>query len=330
MYAELHRHLQGSFPLHFFESRLLELPAAKVYARMPKHLQSRFAACKNVQTFLQSGAFKDLFVYSGFMDFAAAYVTSLFTIDGTDCLRRGISALISNLKEEQITYVELIVAPREYMLLGISLEDLAAALKASQIQAHTVGVQIEWILEPVRNFGCQSGLELLRQIKQVCPSLFLGITLGGDELNFPARDFAKLFHEAREMGLHCTAHAGETDGPQSIWDALKILQVERVGHGVRAIEDPALVEYLSRRQVPLEICISANLALNIFRNIAAHPIKHFVERGIPVSISTDDPTLFSTSLQNEYALLELALGASSAAKVISSSWDQRFATTTAK
>ncbi|MBX7143341.1 MAG: adenosine deaminase family protein [Oligoflexia bacterium] len=326
MYAELHRHLQGSLPRRFLEQRLVELPLQELVSRMPMRLRERYRSCPNVQTFERSGKLSELLVYREFKDFAAAYVTSLFLLDSPQALKSGLQALVEDLLTDKISYVELIVAPREYEMLGINLEQLATILsEASQDSLGKHGLRMEWILEPVRNLGCAAGQELLKMVKNICPNLFCGITLGGDELNYPAHDFKALFDDARDMGLHLTAHAGETDGAQSIWDAIQILQVERIGHGVRAAEDDRLIDYLAAKSIPLELCLSANIALGIYPSFLQHPLKELVQRGVRVSINTDDPTFFKTSLHQEYQILRSLLGPTTSETIIKGSWSQKFA-----
>lgn len=132
--------------------------------------------------------------------------------------------------------------------------------------------------------------------------------LGGSEDRRPPEPFAAAFERARALGLHTTAHAGEADGPASIWGALRALRVERIGHGVRAREDPALVEHLRRTQVPLEMCPVSNLRTGAVARLDDHPVRAYFDAGLLVTVSTDDPAMFDTTLTGEYALLESALG----------------------
>jgi len=131
----------------------------------------------------------------------------------------------------------------------------------------------------------------------------IGIGLGGSEQKFPNELYEDVFKLAKEKGFHLVAHAGEAAGAESVRSAINVLKAERIGHGVRAIEGPGLIEKLKDSQIPLEVCVTSNLKTGVFSSLTAHPIKYFVEQGLAVNISTDDPTMFGTTLIDEYLLL---------------------------
>jgi hypothetical protein len=128
----------------------------------------------------------------------------------------------------------------------------------------------------------------------------IGIGLGGPEKGFPPEPFEAVFREARASGLHSNPHAGETAGPESVWGAIRALKADRLGHGVRAIEDPTLVAYLVEHRLPLEICPTSNVRLGVYPSYAAHPLRQWFEAGARVTINSDDPALFNTTLNDEY------------------------------
>jgi adenosine deaminase len=140
----------------------------------------------------------------------------------------------------------------------------------------------------------------------------IGIGIGGSEQGFPPEPFASVYARARELGFHTSAHAGEAAGAGSIWGALRSLQVERIGHGTRAEEDPALLEYLAEKRIPLEMCPISNVRTGVVQSLKHHPVRRYFERGIPISISTDDPKMFGNNLADEYRMLEQELGFSRA------------------
>ena len=133
--------------------------------------------------------------------------------------------------------------------------------------------------------------------------IFLGLGLGGIEIGYPPELFAEVFAEARRQGLHVVAHAGETDGPASVWGALRSLQAERIGHGVRAVDDPALIAHLAETQMPLEVNPYSNYRLKVTPEDQPHQIRALVDAGVRVTVNSDDPPMFSTDLNQEYALL---------------------------
>ena len=133
-------------------------------------------------------------------------------------------------------------------------------------------------------------------------SAVVGFGIGGDERRGPAEIFRDVFRVARENGLRLTAHAGETAGPESIWAAINV-GAERIGHALTAGEDSELIAVLAERQIPVEVCVSSNLRTQCCRSVAEHPVKKYFDAGLMVTISTDDPAMFGTSLVNEYELL---------------------------
>jgi adenosine deaminase len=135
----------------------------------------------------------------------------------------------------------------------------------------------------------------------------VGIGIGGSEQDFPPEPFAEVYQEARRLGFHTSAHAGEAAGTKSIWGAIRSLQAERIGHGTRAEEDDSLLDYLTEHQIPLEMCPISNVCTKVVNSIEAHPIRRYFERGIIVTVNTDDPKMFGNSLAEEFWLLEKKL-----------------------
>ena len=146
-----------------------------------------------------------------------------------------------------------------------------------------------------------------QQITETGESSIVGFSIGGDERRAPARDFHEVYKEAARRGLRLTCHAGEVAGPESIWSALNI-GAERIGHGLTAMQDTELVDQLSRRQVPVEVCISSNVATGALASLEEHPVRKLFDNGVMVTLNTDDPAMFHTSLEREYRLARDVFG----------------------
>jgi adenosine deaminase len=159
----------------------------------------------------------------------------------------------------------------------------------------------------VRNVGPESARQQLDELLALNSPAVVGITLGGSEDCFPHDAFRDVYALARDRGLRLSVHAGEALGPESVWQALEALRPDRIGHGVRASEDQALVVYLAERQIPLEVCPTSNVFTGAYPSYQAHPARSLFAAGIPVTINSDDPTFFHTTLTDEYARLP-ALG----------------------
>ncbi len=140
----------------------------------------------------------------------------------------------------------------------------------------------------------------------------VGLGLGGIEQGHPAEWFTDAFAMARQAGLHSVPHAGEVVGPESVWDAIRTLGAERIGHGVRSVEDPVLVDYLKEQQIPLEVCPTSNLCLGVYTSYQEHPLRWLWEQGLYVTVNSDDPPMFNTDLVNEYQALANDMGFSAA------------------
>jgi adenosine deaminase len=169
-------------------------------------------------------------------------------------------------------------------------------------------VTVNLVADLVRNFGPERGLRWLREIDEVKHQGVVGIGIGGSEQAFPPEPYAAVYREARERGFRTSAHAGEAAGPESVWGALRSLEVDRIGHGTRAIEDPQLVAFLAERRVPIEACPISNLRTGVVPSLAAHPIRALFDAGVMVTVNTDDPKMFHTSLEDEYDALATHLG----------------------
>jgi adenosine deaminase len=203
--------------------------------------------------------------------------------------------------EGGLIYSEVFLSPAHGMQHGMSYPTLVDAVSSAMAAAERdFGVVARIIVTCVRHFGVERAEETARLAARSPHPFVVGFGMAGDENFLKPRDFVRAFEIARSGGLKTTAHAGELAGPESVRNAVSDLKVLRIGHGVRAGEDPSLLRELADRQVPLEMCPSSNVALGLFPSIAGHPIKRLADAGLAVTISTDDPPFMHTSIQSEY------------------------------
>ena len=297
--AELHVHLRGATPPDFFAGLLEKYTPERALQNAPARFLAAFQECDNVRPFLHSplkAPIQSLFHYRSFDQFLATYLfTSYFCRDVTD-FRNLIAAVRTGLARQNIVYAEITVSIFEYLNQGIAMEDLAEALDEG---AGAPGVETLWIADLVRNIGPVRAQEVLEDLLRCRPRSLVGITLGGSEHEFPPAQFEQLYATARGHGLRLSVHAGEALGPNSVWDALRILGAERIGHGVRSIEDPVLVAHLAELRIPLEVCPTSNIHTGVCRDYPDHPLPSLLAAGVPLTLNTDDPTFFRTTLVDE-------------------------------
>jgi aminodeoxyfutalosine deaminase len=208
--------------------------------------------------------------------------------------------LVERLREQGVVYAEI------YFSAGICLKKCLAVepiFEAVADAGRLEGIRVQWIFDAVRQFGPEAAEVVTRLAAQYRERGVVGIGIGGDEVEGPPKLFRRVYEMARAEGLRLTAHAGETTGPETIWDSLRELGAERIGHGCSAVEDPLLMEYLRERQIPIEVSVSSNYATGAVGAGVAHPVRRMVDAGLLVVINSDDPAMFHTSLGQEYVRL---------------------------
>ncbi len=211
-----------------------------------------------------------------------------------------------DLAAQQVIYAEIFYSPPDFVRHGLRTQELTAAIRTGL--AREPKIEIGLIADLVRDFGPGSAERTLREVNEVKDQGVIGIGIGGSEQAYPPEPFADVYETARHFGFHTTVHAGEASGAGSIWGAIRRLHAERIGHGTRAYEDEALLTYLTEQQIALEMCPISNVRTGIVPEISRHPIRHYFERGILVTVNTDDPKMFGTTLLQEYEALESSLG----------------------
>jgi adenosine deaminase len=298
-------------PVEVLTELLNRHPMEEALSGAPPGHKAMFERCENIRPFLTPRRWSvedvtGLFRYSSFNQFLITYYFTRYLVRDAADLRRLIAGVMQNLKSQNVVYAEVTIALEGYLRQGISVEDMRACLEEG---AKLNGVRVQWIVDLIRDLGRDGTLALLDKIFDLRCESIVGITLGGSEQLFPPAQFSEVYAKAREHGLRLTVHAGESAGPESVWGAIRELGVERIGHGVRAVEDESLVAYLAENKIPLEVCPTSNLRTGIYPSYEAHPVKALFEAGVPITINTDDPTFFGTTLAEEYAHV-LAMGVS--------------------
>ena len=206
------------------------------------------------------------------------------------------------LKRNNIIYTEIFFAPSKFLMNGFSFDVMMEYLDqgARKIKKED-GIDIKFLIDVSRSFGSENAMNNLNLILKHRKPSIIGIGLGGAESKGPAKDYKEVFEMAGNAGLKVVAHAGEDVGPESIWSSIEDLQVSRIGHGISAIQDKKLMDYLKETQLPLEICPMSNIFTKKYvSSYKDHPIRKFYDRGMFVTVNTDDPTIFGMELIDEY------------------------------
>jgi len=214
-----------------------------------------------------------------------------------------------DMARQNIRYAELTVTPYSSTRRGIPGEAFMEAIEDARRAAEAeLGVTLRWCFDIPGEAGLQSAEETTRLALGLQPEGLVSFGLGGPEIGVPRPQFKPYFDQARAAGLHSVPHAGETTGPETVWDALRELGAERVGHGTSAAQDRRLLEHLAEHRIPLEVCPTSNIATRAVRVLDEHPIRDMVAAGVLVTVNSDDPPMFGTDLNTEYAVAARLLG----------------------
>lgn len=213
------------------------------------------------------------------------------------------------LSGQNVHYVEAFYGPGDYRRQGLSVQGITERIIAGSQKAYRdFGIRSEFIVDLIRDHGPEVGMKRLDEVTPYLGKGVIGVGLGGSEQSFPADPYAHVYREAKERGFRLTAHAGEVAGPESMWAVIEKLRVERIGHGVRAKEDPRLMAVLRESQLPLEMCVISNAKTKVCRSVKDHPIKYYLAEGLMVTVNSDDPAMFDASITEEYIALAQQLG----------------------
>ena len=209
---------------------------------------------------------------------------------------------------QNLRYAELTCTPYTSVRpdrddIGMPIEAYTEAIEDARVAAERdFGLVLRWIYDIPGESGLPAAEATLGYALDHGPSALVGFGLGGPEIGVPRAQFQPHFDAARAAGLHSVPHAGETTGPETVWDSIRLLGAERIGHGTSSASDPALLAHLAAEGITLEVCPSSNIATRAVASLADHPLRAFVEAGVPVTINSDDPPMFGTTLNEEYAI----------------------------
>jgi aminodeoxyfutalosine deaminase len=288
--AELHVHLEGAIQPHTLlmlaQRNGVELPGADELA------------------------LRNWFTFRDFDHFLEVYITitrCLRTVEDYELIAYEFGA---EMARQNVRYAEITFTPATHELrFGIPYDVYFSGLSQGRMRTYDdFGVEMRWVFDMVH---VARDADLNRRAADYTVAVAIegredgvvALGLGGPEVEESFEVMAPWFDRARAAGLHSTPHAGEVLGPSSVWNAIHLLGAERIGHGVRAIEDPALVSYLAEHHIPLEICPTSNIRLGVFPRLEEHPLPAFHRAGVPFTINSDDPPLFNTTLNDEVQLL---------------------------
>jgi aminodeoxyfutalosine deaminase len=269
--AELHLHLEGSVE----EETMRELDAG-----------------------LSVEDVRAMYRFHGFQGFIQAYKSVVERLRTPEDYAHITRALMRRLAAETVTYAEITLSAGVVLWKG---QEFAAVYTAIKQAAAEFPIEVHWILDAIRHFGVEHARQVAELAAERVNDGVVAFGIGGDEERGPAAWFGEVFRFAKGAGLRLTAHAGETVGPESVWAALEI-GAERIGHGIRAVEDPALLRHLRDSGIPLEVCITSNVATGAVASLDTHPVRRLYDAGVPITLNTDDPAIFGTTLSGEYEL----------------------------
>ncbi|MBN1649730.1 MAG: adenosine deaminase [Bacteroidales bacterium] len=246
---------------------------------------------------------QSFFAFKNFGHFLKVYTLAITALKKPEDYTYIITEFYRQQAEQNIVYSEAFISASFIIQKFETPTILDAIEKGIQEGSEKYGVKINFIPDISRELVDTQMAVVDFVIEGYKRGLFIGLGIGGPERGFPPELFIKAFEKGKKAGLHLVAHAGETEGPKSIWGALNALGAERIGHGVRSLEDAKLIDFLTTKQIPLEISPSSNYALGIVKSGEMHPIRKLLDLGLNCTINSDDPAMFSSSLSQEYFLL---------------------------
>ncbi len=284
--VELHLHLEGSVQ----PGTLLEICGAK--GRNAKQVEDWIAERT-----------RSSFRYQSFGEFLEAYKLVTLLLETPADYALATTRLAEWFAGQNVKYAEVTLSAGVILWKKQSVEAVFEAVSRAAKEAESgLGVRIQWIFDAIRHFGAGHAREVLALAAKFWSQGVVAFGIGGDEARGPAEIFVDVYREARDLGMRTTAHAGETVGPESVRAAVELLGAERLGHGLTAARDPEVLALLRDRRVPVEVCLTSNVSTGLLACVEDHPLEKFLRAGLVVTLNSDDPALFGTSLEREFDL----------------------------
>jgi len=251
---------------------------------------------------------KGFFRFTDFDHFISVYSTVVNCITEENQFERITYEMLEDDHRCNVRDVEASFSAPDHVLKGLDYAGMLDAINRGISRAkRDFGIDCRLRIDLVRNYGPETGMTVLDWIEAKGDNI-VAVDIGGSENGYPPEPYEAVYRRAREMGLHLVAHAGEAAGPESVWGAIESLDVERIGHGVTARGDDELMNQLAARGVTVEMCPVSNVRTGAVPSVKAHPIREFMDRGIRVTVNSDDPSMFGTDMNNEYLQLHQQLG----------------------
>jgi aminodeoxyfutalosine deaminase len=299
--AELHLHLEGSVE----PATLAELSR---FHNTPLPTENNRYDVRGSGDELSEEDVRRLYSYDNFTGFMLAFKAVTERLRTPEDYELITYRLMQKLRQQNVVHAEVYVSVGVVRWRGQEFGPIFEGLERGRERGlRDFGVSLLWIFDAVRHFGPEAATEVFDIAARLRDRNVVGIGLGGDERKGPAEWFRDHFKKAAAAGLRLTAHAGETAGPESVWAALNI-GAERIGHGLAIARDPELTEVLAHKQVPLEICVTSNVRTGVCADLREHPLKTLFDEGLMITLNTDDPAMFQTSLNKEYELAQSEFG----------------------
>lgn len=302
--AELHLHLEGTLT----PQTLSEL-SRKHNTPLPVG-NSRYKTDERSGDVLSVKDVERMYQYKDFAGFLMAYKSVADRLRAPEDYELITYRMMQRLHADGVLHAEVYISAGILHWRGEEFESFFAGAERGRLAGERdFGVSVLWIIDAVRHFGVEEAqrvVETTASLREKYPSI-VGIGIGGDEAKGPAEQFRRTYAFAKQHGLHLLAHAGESVGPESIWAAINI-GAERIGHGLNAGQDPDLVDMLAERQIPIEVCITSNIRTGCCRKLDEHPVKKMFDAGLMVTLNSDDPPMFGTSLAHEYQVAQDVFG----------------------